>query len=195
MSRLVQTSKGQTRQGTCKKSILSLFCSTGMDVKLKCTPVDIVPRGMVNPKNACYMNSVLQCLVHCPPLYHYFRDHLRHLSAIPAQSLPVLRAFLLLFAEFRTCPLNSSQRLQAGKALSPHYFWKLAHSHEKWSMSVTTQGDAQEVCSISGIILASAQFTKPCNLRGGVLDSLGNHARGQPTIRHEPVMLLYTAAT
>jgi len=37
-------------------------------------PRRIVPRGLVNNENMCYMNSILQPLIRCPPFYNYFDD-------------------------------------------------------------------------------------------------------------------------
>eukprot|EP00668_Euglena_longa_P029457 GGOE01036805.1.p1 GENE.GGOE01036805.1~~GGOE01036805.1.p1 ORF type:complete len:629 (-),score=151.69 GGOE01036805.1:125-1990(-) len=130
-----------------------------VEVGLRAAVVSVVPRGMLNPRHACYINCVLQCLVHCPPLYHYIMDHVRPLRLPPPTTTsvatsstglcPVLRAIVQLFTEFAPCPLGSPERLRPGRPFSPHYIWSVLEQQQSpgggaAAMSVHSQEDAQE---------------------------------------------------
>jgi len=34
----------------------------------------LIPRGLKNPSNYCYINSILQALIACPPFYNLLKD-------------------------------------------------------------------------------------------------------------------------
>lgn len=42
-------------------------------------PVSLLPRGLTNRSNYCYVNSILQALIACPPFYNM-------LKALPYQT-------------------------------------------------------------------------------------------------------------
>lgn len=76
-------------------------------------PVSILPRGLTNRSNYCYVNAILQALIACPPFYNM-------LKALPYQtrrgksSTPVIDSLVELCYEFS--PLASAGRGGRGGA-------------------------------------------------------------------------------
>lgn len=48
--------------------------------KIETNSISLLPRGLLNKSNYCYINAILQALVACPPFYHLMK-------AIPSASL------------------------------------------------------------------------------------------------------------
>ncbi|KAG7295772.1 hypothetical protein JYU34_020824 [Plutella xylostella] len=69
-------------------------------------PVSLLPRGLTNRSNYCYVNAILQALIACPPFYNM-------LKALPYQtrrgksSTPVIDAMVELCYEFTPLPPNA----------------------------------------------------------------------------------------
>ncbi|CAH2039436.1 unnamed protein product, partial [Iphiclides podalirius] len=76
-------------------------------------PVSLLPRGLTNRSNYCYVNAILQALIACPPFYNM-------LKALPYQtrrgksSTPVIDSMVELCYEFG--PLASITRRSRGEA-------------------------------------------------------------------------------
>ncbi|CAK1544944.1 unnamed protein product [Leptosia nina] len=74
-------------------------------------PVSLLPRGLTNRSNYCYVNAILQALIACPPFYNM-------LKALPYQtrrgksSTPVIDSMVELCYEFS--PLASTNRRARG---------------------------------------------------------------------------------
>ncbi|XP_069358998.1 uncharacterized protein Usp10 isoform X1 [Maniola hyperantus] len=75
-------------------------------------PVTLLPRGLTNRSNYCYVNAILQALIACPPFYNM-------LKALPYQtrrgksSTPVIDSMVELCYEFS--PLASAARRGRGE--------------------------------------------------------------------------------
>ncbi|XP_039755496.1 proline-rich extensin-like protein EPR1 isoform X1 [Pararge aegeria] len=75
-------------------------------------PVTLLPRGLTNRSNYCYVNAILQALIACPPFYNM-------LKALPYQtrrgksSTPVIDSMVELCYEFS--PLASATRRGRGE--------------------------------------------------------------------------------
>ncbi|XP_052898314.1 trithorax group protein osa isoform X2 [Anopheles moucheti] len=77
----------------------------------------ITPRGLINRSNYCYINTILQALVACPPFYHLMRT-IRHLPAAKNSKhpKPFIDAMCSLVSEFSQLPIRSKpQRGDKGK--------------------------------------------------------------------------------
>lgn len=83
--------------------------------------ISILPRGLINRSNYCYINAILQALVACPPFYHLMRA----IRSIPAarnskHPKPFIDAMTALVAEFSTLQLRSKvQRDKSKKDETP----------------------------------------------------------------------------
>ncbi|CAH2090889.1 unnamed protein product [Euphydryas editha] len=81
--------------------------------QLENRPVSLLPRGLTNRSNYCYVNAILQALIACPPFYNM-------LKALPYQtrrgksSTPVIDSMVELCYEFS--PLASTARRGRGEA-------------------------------------------------------------------------------
>lgn len=83
--------------------------------------ISILPRGLINRSNYCYINAILQALVACPPFYHLMRA----IRSLPAarnskHQKPFIDAMSALVAEFSTLQLRSKvQRDKSKKDETP----------------------------------------------------------------------------
>ncbi|XP_063363089.1 uncharacterized protein LOC134651911 [Cydia amplana] len=77
-------------------------------------PVTLLPRGLTNRSNYCYVNSILQALIACPPFYNM-------LKALPYQtrrgksSTPVIDSMVELCYEFSPLALGARTRGAAAR--------------------------------------------------------------------------------
>ncbi|XP_050073273.1 protein bunched, class 2/F/G isoform [Anopheles maculipalpis] len=79
--------------------------------------ISITPRGLINRSNYCYINTILQALVACPPFYHLMRT-IRNLPAAKNSKhpKPFIDAMCSLVSEFSQLPIRSkTQRGEKGK--------------------------------------------------------------------------------
>ncbi|XP_021699341.1 nuclear receptor coactivator 6 isoform X4 [Aedes aegypti] len=83
--------------------------------------ISILPRGLINRSNYCYINAILQALVACPPFYHLMRA----IRSLPAarnskHQKPFIDAMSALVDEFSTLQLRSKvQRDKTKKDETP----------------------------------------------------------------------------
>lgn len=83
--------------------------------------ISILPRGLINRSNYCYINAILQALVACPPFYHLMRA----IRTLPASRSakhpkPFIDAMTALMAEFTTLQLRTKvQRDKSKKDETP----------------------------------------------------------------------------
>lgn len=115
---------------------------------------DLLPRGLINTGNLCFLNATLQALLACPP----FIEFLLELKArdIPEVSYPTLKAFVDFVSEFEM-PAGSNMKkkgttiVETGRPFSPAMFEAVL---EKFTPGVPSgisgrprQEDAQEFLS------------------------------------------------
>ncbi|KAG7030777.1 Ubiquitin carboxyl-terminal hydrolase 24, partial [Cucurbita argyrosperma subsp. argyrosperma] len=84
----------------------------------------LIPRGLINPGNLCFLNSTLQALLSCSP----FVDLLRNLKnrEIPKAGYPTLTVFVEFISAFEvpssSVPNRDMAALDVGKPFSPLMF-------------------------------------------------------------------------
>ena len=56
------------------------------------TPLALLPRGLINKSNWCYINATLQALVACPPFLHLMKSLVPLVRLGDVESIPIIRA-------------------------------------------------------------------------------------------------------
>jgi len=143
------------------------------DYILKHTPAPIMPRGLTNRSNWCFVNAILQALLACPPLHNLLRSlgsDPTMLAAIGRVKAPMLDAMLKFVAEFNLLEPNmaSSARGQkkeknksrrsdivTGMGLEPSFVFNMLLGLETDTFKVVEgrQEDAEEflTCLLNGL--------------------------------------------
>uniref|UniRef100_A0A182TGA5 USP domain-containing protein n=1 Tax=Anopheles melas TaxID=34690 RepID=A0A182TGA5_9DIPT len=77
------------------------------------TNISMMPRGLINRSNYCYINTILQALIACPPFYHLMRT-IRTLPAAKNSKhpKPFIDAMCALANEFSQLPIRSKPQQQ-----------------------------------------------------------------------------------
>ncbi|KAI8900329.1 hypothetical protein BC833DRAFT_582371 [Globomyces pollinis-pini] len=60
----------------------------------------IIPRGLINNGNMCFMNAILQPLIHCPPFYVFFLELSKHTTHNFTSKTPILDAMIDFTKQF-----------------------------------------------------------------------------------------------
>ncbi|XP_071690106.1 ubiquitin carboxyl-terminal hydrolase 24-like [Rutidosis leptorrhynchoides] len=83
----------------------------------------LMPRGLINSGNMCFLNATLQALLSCSPVVQLLQDS--KIQNIPKTGYPTLAAFGEFVSEFKM-PAGSSSKnmnhLQTGRPFSPAMF-------------------------------------------------------------------------
>jgi len=88
------------------------------DYVLKHTPAPIMPRGLTNRSNWCFVNAILQALLACPPLHNLLRtlgSDPTMMAAIGRVKAPMLDAMLKFVAEFNLLEPNMASNARGQK--------------------------------------------------------------------------------
>ncbi|CAN0275533.1 unnamed protein product [Lampetra fluviatilis] len=138
-------------EDACAARIAELLSLTPLSYK----PVSVQPRGLINRGNWCYINSTLQVLVACAPLYHLLRAlPLYGDGERPASATPMLDAFVRLMKEYGSMlppskpktagPPEKSKDLRVGSPFEPAFIYKLLSIVKSSLCDKGRQEDAEE---------------------------------------------------
>ncbi|KAL4592195.1 hypothetical protein LXL04_005182 [Taraxacum kok-saghyz] len=88
-------------------------------------PKELLPRGLVNSGNLCFLNATLQALLACSPFVHLLQE--LRIRNIPKIGYPTLHAFVEFISGFDMPPgIHSKKKddifLETGKPLRPIMF-------------------------------------------------------------------------
>ncbi|KAF6817967.1 ubiquitin thiolesterase [Colletotrichum sojae] len=120
----------------------------------------IEPRGLENPANMCYMNSVLQVLLFCAPFYDFLDQVSKKASHKFNSETPVLDVLILFMREFRVIEsadsvdklrkkLRSEQLEQYGEPFKPQFVYDAIKPLPEFAnIKQGAQQDAQEFLSL-----------------------------------------------
>ncbi|XP_030532341.1 ubiquitin carboxyl-terminal hydrolase 24 [Rhodamnia argentea] len=115
---------------------------------------DLLPRGLINSGNLCFLNATLQALLSCAPFVRLLHDLKQR--DIPKVSYPTLVAFTEFISEFEMPAGSSSNRkdlnsLETGRPFNPAMFGAVLKSFTpdvpNSMSSRPRQEDAQEFLS------------------------------------------------
>ncbi|XP_018804399.1 PREDICTED: homeobox protein 5 [Bactrocera latifrons] len=81
--------------------------------KTDLSTVSLRPRGLTNPSNYCYINSILQALLGCAPFYNLIRSIPKQAAALSEVRTPTVNALISFVSQFSTLP--SGMRLRTNK--------------------------------------------------------------------------------
>ena len=116
-----------------------------------------LPRGLANRSNWCFVNSILQALLSCPPFYNLIKDLHNLIRVRPGKSItPMIDCMVKLTSEFE--PLEAMNKnhkrdkarrredLPVGNALEPSYVYQVLLEAGETSFKVLEgrQEDAEE---------------------------------------------------
>lgn len=163
--------------------------------------VSLLPRGLTNRSNYCYINSILQALLACPPFYNLLMALPRSKNSSKTSSTPLIDNMIKFVNEFT--PLSDGARLarkdrankrgedavvdiQSGVAFEPFYVYTmLKHTSAAGVFSVEgRQEDAEEFlsCLLNGINDEMLELIKLVNNDQKIttdIESNVNHNNGE----------------
>eukprot|EP01114_Cavostelium_apophysatum_P016378 TRINITY_DN4639_c0_g1_i2.p1 TRINITY_DN4639_c0_g1~~TRINITY_DN4639_c0_g1_i2.p1 ORF type:complete len:367 (+),score=84.01 TRINITY_DN4639_c0_g1_i2:345-1445(+) len=135
--------------------------------------IHVQARGLVNTRNKCFMNVILQVLLSSTPFFNLMNRLSK--TDLPQES-PILRTFARFTREFKTFSNSEkAQMIHVGSPLIPGYFYPvLTTFNPRHDAEHTYQEDAQEFLSFlldkmneelilvsKGAQVASTHATKP----------------------------------
>ncbi|XP_053953660.1 PDZ and LIM domain protein Zasp [Anastrepha ludens] len=128
--------------------------------KTDLSTVSLRPRGLTNPSNYCYINSILQALLGCAPFYNLIRSIPKQAAALSEVRTPTVNALISFVSQLSTLPSGLRLRtnkgpkgkdelgseLQCDSAFEPIEIYRLwANSREEYVEG--RQEDAEEFLS------------------------------------------------
>ncbi|XP_794239.4 ubiquitin carboxyl-terminal hydrolase 10 isoform X1 [Strongylocentrotus purpuratus] len=120
-------------------------------------PMNLQPRGLINTANWCYINSILQALLSCPPFYHIMRNMPLNNGVRKSSSTPMLDAmykFLKEFQEMKGLSKRSPLDIRTGTCFEPTVIYQmLSVANTSLSVKHGRQEDAEEFlsCLLNGL--------------------------------------------
>ncbi|KAJ1564815.1 hypothetical protein HK405_013911, partial [Cladochytrium tenue] len=104
------------------------------------------PRGLVNNGNMCFMNAILQPLVHCPPFYNFVRGIASEMAHTFNSKTPLLDSMIIFLNEFdEEKPDNPKKfNIYDEEAFAPEYVYDALRDMKKISSTKGRQEDAEE---------------------------------------------------
>lgn len=131
--------------------------------------ISLQPRGLVNRSNYCYINSILQALLACPPLYNLLSGLAKNITSNEmVKSTPVINSMCKFVMEFEHLPAgqrvgrrtdknqkkDQSTLINCDTPLEPSWIYKMLNGmRSDWFLIEGRQEDAEEFlgCLLNGL--------------------------------------------
>ncbi|KAK3841368.1 MAG: hypothetical protein J3R72DRAFT_154820 [Linnemannia gamsii] len=103
--------------------------------------VIIQPRGLVNNGNMCFMNAILQPLLHCPPFYNLLMQIGKHVVHSFNSKTPLVDSLIMFLNEFHVAKKNQPDY---GPPFVPEYVYDALRGLKRFDSMRGRQEDCQE---------------------------------------------------
>ena len=129
--------------------------------ELNQAPASILPRGLTNRSNWCFVNAILQALLACPPFFNLFNG-LPNIDGLRQQpqgnsKTPMLEAIFKFVKEFKPLEamskssrkdrLRKREDVQVDVTFEPNYVYTILMEAKTWQVDEDRQEDAEEFLS------------------------------------------------
>jgi len=87
------------------------------------TPLALLPRGLINKSNWCYINATLQALAACPLFVHLMKSLVPLVGGYSKDesNTPIINSMVEFFDQFDTVPVRSHKDRAAAKKEDPYF--------------------------------------------------------------------------
>ncbi|ORY98264.1 hypothetical protein BCR41DRAFT_314559 [Lobosporangium transversale] len=101
----------------------------------------IQPRGLVNNGNMCFMNAILQPLLHCPPFYNLLTQIRKHAVHNFKSTTPLVDSLIIFLNEFH---ISKKNQPDYGPPFVPEYVYDALRGLKRFDSMRGRQEDCQE---------------------------------------------------
>ncbi|GAB5588964.1 hypothetical protein Unana1_03864 [Umbelopsis nana] len=102
------------------------------------------PRGLINNVNTCFVNVILQPLVHCPPFYNLIKTIGHHVAHSFNSKTPLLDSLIEFVNEFKIGSDDRKSEELYGEPFAPEYVYDALRGRKRFETMKGRQEDAEE---------------------------------------------------
>ncbi|CAO3674020.1 unnamed protein product [Umbelopsis ramanniana] len=102
------------------------------------------PRGLINNVNTCFVNVILQPLVHCPPFYNLIRTIGLYVAHSFNSKTPLLDSLIEFVTEFKVISEEQKNEEAYGAPFAPEYVYDALRGRKRFDSMKGRQEDAEE---------------------------------------------------
>ncbi|XP_046635557.1 ubiquitin carboxyl-terminal hydrolase 10-like [Daphnia pulicaria] len=147
--------------------------------ELSMIPLALLPRGLINKSNWCYINATLQALIACSPFVHLVKSLERFTGRKHEESTtPIMDSVIEFIDQFEVIPVRIGKERASAKKEEPHFgtsfepssIYKMLPKIRSETFKVEgRQEDAEEFlsCLLNGLHDEMIDIVKATNLPAG----------------------------